>query len=103
MQQERNAITVKEQDITQPFAGALNKEKTIITGPPAGPTTGNPATTDITVNPQADTGSPDTEATVTVLTTLKIISPHKKEQEEPHTKISSGQSYYTQYSIKPRR
>ena len=44
-------------------------EKTVITGPPAGPTTGNPAATDIAIILQEDTGSPTTEAPATVLTT----------------------------------
>ena len=49
LQQTRNGTMVMEQVIIQHCAGALNKEKTFITGPPAGPATGNPEATEIAV------------------------------------------------------
>ena len=98
LQQAKNATTTVEQDTIQHSADAQDKQKTIISGPTAGPTTETPITANTTADLPTDTDSSTRGAPVTHADHLIL-----QKDTEPHTQVSSGQSYHFHHTFKTRR
>ena len=75
---------------------------TVIIGTPAGPTTGNPATTNIAVIPEADTGSPPTGPPATVLTThVDHLITQEGTGEAPHQNSTQASHITSNFLLRP--